>query len=107
MSFGQVWAQGRRRVVVNQTSRVASVLVALVLLAWTGAAQAQFFLGAPNPTFNTTSGAITNTPAVIANNPNKEIDVNGQFDITNATPPLQTASFSVYCQLDPTYNGGT
>lgn len=86
--------------------RLQILAIALVASAGQQVARAQFFLGAPSSSFNTTSGTINNTPAVVANNPNKELDVNGQLIIQNATPLTQNASFTVANSLDPTFNGG-
>ena len=92
---------------MSLTMRVQVLVIALALAGVQQVARAQFFLGTPSATFNTTSGTVTNTPTTSANNPNKEIDLTGQFDVTNATPLVQTSSFTATCQLDPTFNGGS
>ena len=86
---------------------VQALLAIIVAMSVTRITEAQFFIGSPTASFNTTSGTITSTPTTVANNPNQEIDVNGQFDVTNATPFVQTASFDASCLLDPTFNGGS
>lgn len=91
---------------MSWTMRVRTLVIALAVASIYQAAWAQFFLGVPSPSFNATSGTITSTPTATANNPNKELDMSGQFDVTNATPLVQTSSFTTTCQLDPTYNFG-
>jgi hypothetical protein len=87
--------------------RTCTYLVATILVCSApGIAEAQFFLGVPSSQFDTTSGTINNTPAVVTNQLLKELDVNGQLIIQNATPLAQTASFTVTALLDPTYNSG-
>ncbi len=92
---------------MSLSMHVRILAIAVLVAAGTQTAQAQFFLGAPSASFSTTSGTVANTPAVVANNPNKELDVNGQFIVQNAAPFVQTSSFTATMQLDPTYNSGS
>src|SRR4051794_35142813 len=92
---------------MKHTLPFRAACAAVVLLASANAARAVFFLGAPIANWNTTSGTVTNTPTTFANNPNMEVDVNGSFIVTNATPAIQTSSFDINIVLDPTFNGGT
>jgi hypothetical protein len=83
-----------------------AILAGLATFTLAGVASAQFFTGAPSGIFTTTSGTVSNTPAVTPNQLTKELDLSGQLVVDNALPNVQTAYMNVNCQLDQTYNGG-